>query len=142
MGNMIDGVLLTPLRRLPGPAGDLLHAMKASAPGYAGFGEAYFSEIHEGAVKSWRRHRAVTANLVVVVGAVLFVVRDPAVPDNAEAFRLSATDAYGRLTIAPGLWFAFKGLGSGTSLVLSVSNREHDPAESDTLPLDAFPYAW
>lgn len=138
---MRSGALLTPLKRIPGPVGDVRHALKVSAPGYAGFGEAYFSEIHEAAVKSWRRHRLTTTNVVVAVGAVLFVLHDP----DAGAFqeyRLSGDESYFRLTIAPGVWFAFKGLGPGTSLLLSIIDREHDPAESETTSLDAFPYSW
>src|SRR5260370_245511 len=73
---MIDGVLLTPLICIQGEAGAVMHALKKSAHGYAGFGEAYFSKIHEGAIKSWRRHTRVTMNLVVAFGQVRFVLYD------------------------------------------------------------------
>ncbi len=138
---MITGVLLTPLKRIEGVAGDVLHALKASAPGYAGFGEAYFSEIRESAIKPWRRHRLITINLVVPVGAVRFAVHDEAV-GHTEGFDLGAYNGYARLTIAPGLWFAFQGKGPGTSLILSIIDREHDPSESETCELASIPYTW
>lgn len=138
---MSVGAFLTPLRRIEGMAGDVLHALKASAPGYAGFGEAYFSEIREGVVKPWRRHRQVTANLVVPVGAVHFAVHDSAVGDT-KSFDLRACGDYARLTIPPGLWFAFKGVGPGTSLILSIIDHEHDPAESETRELATIPHTW
>jgi dTDP-4-dehydrorhamnose 3,5-epimerase len=138
---MIFGVLLTPLKRIEGAAGDVLHGLKASAPGYAGFGEAYFSEIHEGAVKSWRRHSRVTVNLIVPVGQVRFAVHDEA-QQQTEGYELGARRNYARLTIAPGIWFAFKGAGPGSSLILSIIDREHDPAESESRELATIPYSW
>lgn len=40
--NLIDGVLLTPLKQIAHPKGDVFHAMKCVDPGFEGFGEAYF----------------------------------------------------------------------------------------------------
>ena len=53
----IDGVLLTPLKVIDVPGGDVLHGMKSSDSGYLDFGEAYFSEVEPGAVKAWKRHK-------------------------------------------------------------------------------------
>ena len=139
---MIPGALVTPLSRIPTPAGDVLHGLKASATGYVDFGEAYFSQIHEGAIKPWRRHSSFTLNLVVPVGNVRFVICDDrgGAPDFAE-WRIGEF-AYSRLTVAPGLWLAFQGLGPGTSLILCIIDGEHDPKESATCELAAIAYAW
>ena len=48
---MLDGILLTPLKVIHHPKGDIYHALKASSPGYQGFGEAYFSIIKKGDIK-------------------------------------------------------------------------------------------
>ena len=142
---MIEGVLFTPLRRIATPSGDVLHGLKASAAGYTGFAEAYFSQIHQGALKSWRLHTLATLNLVVPVGSVRFVVYD----DRAGSPTTGAFEEYvvghanyGRLTIWPGIWMAFQGLGPGTSTILSIIDREHDPAESSTREVETIPYAW
>jgi dTDP-4-dehydrorhamnose 3,5-epimerase len=139
---MIPGALVTPLARITTPSGDVLHGLKVSAPGYVGFGEAYFSQIHEGAIKHWRRHSSFTLNLVVPVGNVRFVIFD----DRGGAHEFSDCRigelAYARLTVAPGLWLAFQGLGPGTSLILSIIDGEHDPEESATCELAAIAYAW
>ena len=66
--------LLTTLRRIATPNGDVLHGMKASDPGYNGFAEAYFSMVLQGAVKGWKRHFEMTLNLVCIVGGGLFVI--------------------------------------------------------------------
>jgi dTDP-4-dehydrorhamnose 3,5-epimerase len=141
MGTAVTAeILLTPLRRIEGPSGGVLHALKASAPGFAGFAEAYFSEIHQGAIKGWRRHNRVTLNLIVPRGGVLFVLHD----DRAGGFadHHIGESNYSRLTIPPGFWGACRGESPGTSLILDIIDEEHDPAESETCPLPSFAYSW
>ena len=138
---MSGGVSLTSLRCIDTPSGAVLHALKKSSEGYAGFAEAYFSEIHEGAVKSWRRHSKMTLNLIVPVGTVRFVVRGQ---EGFEEFVLGRTPPaqYSRLTVSPGVWLAFQGRGPGTSLIVDITDFEHDPAEAETREIDAFPFTW
>lgn len=143
---LIDGVSLTQLKVIHVPDGDVFHAIKASDPGYAGFGEAYFSTVHHGVVKPWKRHRQMTLNLVVIEGRVRFVVHDDR-PDSTTCgvtaeYRIGLPDAYARLTIAPGLWMAFQGLAPGTSMLLNVADLAHDPAEADRRVKDDFPFDW
>ena len=45
------GLLFTPLRRIPTANGEVRHGLRASDVGFAGFGEAYFSEVLPGAIK-------------------------------------------------------------------------------------------
>lgn len=142
---LIGGVLVTPLRRIANPKGDVLHAMKASSPGYAGFGEAYFSMILPGVVKGWKRHRKMTLNLVVPSGSVRFVIYDdrPGSPSihRFQTVILGGTN-HARLTVPPGLWMAFQGLGRGGSLLLNLADMEHDPAEADNQDMSALEFAW
>jgi len=136
----MDGVLVTPLKRIASPAGSVLHGLKASSPGYAGFAEAYFSEIHEGVTKNWRKHTRMTMNLVVPRGNVRFIFHDETSGAFAE-FSIGEAN-YSRLTVAPGLWVAFRGQGPGTSLILDITDKEHDPAEAESRDISAFAYAW
>lgn len=134
-------VLLTSLARIPGPRGEVRHALRASEPGFAGFGEVYFSEVLPGTTKGWKRHRLMTMNLVVVSGSVRFVVHDG---DRvlADCVLSAEPDAfYGRLTVPPGLWMAFHGLGSPSNLVMNLADRPHDPDEAECRGLEAFPGA-
>lgn len=144
---VMSGVSQEPLRDIATPGGHVLHALKASMPGYRGFGEAYFSEIHQGTVKSWRRHNRVTMNLIVPVGAVEFIVHDDRAGSATQgAFCRHligrAAQNYCRLVVEPGLWMAFRGVAQGTSLILDIIDAEHDPGESDTRELDSIPYSW
>ena len=70
----IDGVLLTPLKQITHPKGDVFHAMKCVDPGFEGFGEVYFSSVLQGLVKAWKRHSRMTLNLVCIVGKIHFVL--------------------------------------------------------------------
>ena len=45
---------------------------------------------------------------------------------------------YKRLTIEPGAWVAFQGLGLGMNLILNIASCEHDPNESNNLELHHF----
>lgn len=134
---------LTPLKRIATAGGEVRHAMKRSDPGFAGFGEGYFSSVDPLAVKGWKRHRSMVLNLVVACGEIRFVVRDE---DEGEqqAFHLTPDrpGAYGRLTVQPGLWMAFGGVGTGLNLLLNLASMVHDPAEADTEPLASRPWCW
>ena len=147
MSDTLAGVMLSPLHRISGELGDVLHGLRKSWPGYHGFAEAYFSEVHEGAIKHWRKHTRVTMNLIVPVGAVRFVIYDDRQGSDTYGQFLSckigrAIDNYARLTVEPGLWLALQGLGPGTSLVLDIVDEEHDPVEAETRELSALPFDW
>ncbi len=136
----LDSICVTPLQRIPTGGGDVLHAMKQSDPGYAGFGEVYFSCIDAGTVKAWKRHTRMTMNLVVPVGHVLFVFR----VDDEDGFRVEeiGEDRYARLTVPPGIWFGFKGLSKPQSLLMNLANIPHNPAEVDRCLLTEIKYDW
>jgi dTDP-4-dehydrorhamnose 3,5-epimerase len=141
---MIDGLLVTPLKRVEHPKGDIYHAMKASSPGYAGFGEAYFSTIGHGVIKGWKRHNRLTLNLVVPVGGIRFVIYDDRAssPSCGEFYELNVGPAnYHRLTVPPGVWVAFQGMHSW-NMLMNIIAAEHDPGESDDIQLDQIPYSW
>jgi dTDP-4-dehydrorhamnose 3,5-epimerase len=141
--DVIEGVMITPLRRIAHPKGDVLHAMRRSAPGFNGFGEAYFSTVLPHEVKGWKRHRRATLNLVVPVGEVRFVVHDDrghsASRGEFQEVTLGRRE-YARLTVAPGLWVSFGNLSDESALVLNISDEEHDPAEADNAELSLFNY--
>jgi dTDP-4-dehydrorhamnose 3,5-epimerase len=47
-----------------------------------------------------------------------------------------------RLTVPPGIWFGFKGLGLGVSLVLNIADIPHEPTEAQTRSKEEFLYDW
>jgi dTDP-4-dehydrorhamnose 3,5-epimerase len=131
-----ESVLINPLKRIYHPKGDLFHAMKKSDPGFFGFGEAYFTTIHQGETKGWKRHNRMYMNLIIPVGMVRFYIHDDR---NSSTISYDmGGDNYARLSVSPGLWMAFHGLSSGLNLILNISSIEHDPEEADNCPLDSF----
>ena len=139
----LAAIVLTPLARIATTGGDVLHAMKQSDAGYGGFGEAYFSWVSVGAVKAWKRHMRMTMNVVVPVGQVRFVFRSVNVGGGDE-IRVEeiGIDRYARITVPPGIWFGFQGLGTPQSLVLNIASIPHDPNEVERLALSEVKYAW
>lgn len=133
----MDGIILTPLKKIPNINGDVLHAMKASDKGFNGFGEAYFSCLNQGSIKGWKKHNKMTLNLIVITGDIKFVIYNE---KNYFEVVLSKHN-YQRLTIAPGLWLAFKGL-SKKNILLNLANIEHDEKESESMNLLDFNYNW
>jgi dTDP-4-dehydrorhamnose 3,5-epimerase len=136
-----DGVLLTKLRRIPTPRGAVLHGIKSVDPGYAGFGEAYFSMVDHGAVKGWKRHTRMVLNLVVCVGAIRFYVRGEDGWAGSVVLSPDADESHARLTVPPGLWMAFEGVSQAANMVLNVASIGHDPSEAETAPIETFELA-
>ena len=129
----MDGVILTPLKQIIHPRGDILHAMKRSDNGFDGFGEAYFSTINQGDIKGWKKHTKVTMNIVVPIGAIKFTIYNDITHDFLEV--IISQDNYQRLTVSPELWVSFKGIGCN-NILLNIANIEHNPFEAINIELD------
>jgi dTDP-4-dehydrorhamnose 3,5-epimerase len=136
MDNLADAAFLTPLKIIAHPKGDIFHALKASEASFEGFGEAYFSTIHAGVTKGWKKHLRMHMNLVVPVGCIAFHVHNEA-RGTTKVFTLSH-DNYQRLTVPPGNWLAFEGLSDGLSMLLNIADLEHDPDEAVNVDLNRF----
>lgn len=139
MGTMIEGVLLTELKIISGENGAVMHGLKVQEASYKNFGEAYFSFILKGKIKGWKRHSKMTLNLIVPVGQIRFVLYDERVSSNTKGifndFYLGPQIQYGRLTIPPGIWMAFQGIGADQNLLLNIADIPHDPTEAEQLQI-------
>ncbi len=137
----IDGLLLTPLRVIADDRGAVLHMLRSDAADFTRFGECYFSEIHPGAIKAWKRHKTQTQNLAVPVGRVRIVVydtrEDSRTRGHYEAIEVGRPDAYARLRIPPRLWYGFIGLGAAAALVANCTDAPHDPEEAEAVAAGA-----
>ncbi len=141
----IEGVLLTPLKKISHPKGDILHGMKKSDQGFVAFGEAYFTKVKFGEIKGWNKHKSMTLNLCVPVGKIFFVLYDDREKSKTRGNLLPveiSVEDYQRLTVPPGVWLAFKGKGDSINLILNVADMEHDPDEIERLNLGQIEYNW
>ncbi|MBA7530749.1 hypothetical protein ES705_22959 [subsurface metagenome] len=141
----IDGVKITPLKKIYQPKGDIFNCMKKNDLGFKSFGEAYFSTVKYNAVKAWKKHTKMTLNLIVPIGEIQFVIYDDRENSKTKGsfyeIKLSINN-YNRLTISPNLWFGFKGLGKDLNLLLNLADIEHDHKEVVRLEPDKINYDW
>jgi dTDP-4-dehydrorhamnose 3,5-epimerase len=129
---MIQGVIVTPLRRIPDERGYIMHMLRADAPHFQQFGEIYFSAVHPGAIKAWHIHLEMTLNYAVVTGTVKLVLYDdrPASPSKGELMELFIGDHnYCLVTVPPRVWNGFKGCGMTTAIVANCATHPHRPDE-------------
>ena len=144
-GLMIEGVILTPLKIINVSGGDVYHGMKASDAGFEGFGEAYFSSVDTDVIKAWKKHNKMTLNLVVPVGRIGFVIFDDrknSSTGGSHQQEILDMHNYCRITIPPGLWFGFKGLGKDLNLLMNMANIEHTYLEGEKKSIDELDYDW
>ncbi|PPB57880.1 WxcM-like domain-containing protein [Campylobacter hyointestinalis] len=135
----MDGVILTPLKQIYNPKGNIFHAMKNSDIGYLGFGEAYFSIIDQNKIKGWKKHTKMTLNLIVPIGEIEFIIYNE---KNKDFFSVKLSkNNYQRLTVSPNLWMAFRGIGE-YNMLLNLASIEHDPNEAVNVDLDKIKYEW
>ena len=141
----IDGVILTNLKKIHANGGDVMHALKKSDAGYVSFGEAYFSNVHYGAIKAWKRHRDMVLNLIVPVGKIKFVIYDDrpnSISYNSFQEVILSEKNYCRLTVPKMLWLGFQGLESDSNMLLNVASIEHSYDEVARLDIDEINYNW
>lgn len=135
----MDGIILTPLKIINHPKGDIFHAMKKSDTGFDGFGEAYFSTINQNDIKAWKKHSKMTLNLIVPIGRIEFVIFNEISKDfyNVELSK----NNYQRLTIKPNLWLALRGIEKN-NILLNLANIEHNSSEVKSVELNKIKYNW
>ena len=135
----MDGVILTSLKQIYNPKGNIFHAMKNSDIGYSGFGEAYFSTIDQNKIKGWKKHTKMTLNLIVPIGEIEFIIYNE---KNKDFFSVKLSkNNYQRLTVSPNLWMAFRGIGE-YNMLLNLASIDHDPNEAVNVDLDKIKYEW
>lgn len=141
----LDGVVITPLRVIKGESGKVMHALKSQEESFQEFGEAYFSTVNHGAIKGWKKHQEMISNLIVPNGIIKFVLYDDRPGSSTyHSFQVAtlSPENYCRLTVPPGVWMAFQGLGKDENMLLNIASIPHDPSEADNLPIknDTIPY--
>ena len=135
--SLLSGVTITPLKQIQHPKGDIFHALKANDPCFSEFGEAYFTSVHAGLTKGWKKHSKMRMNLIVPSGEVTFFLHSE--QDNKTEAITLGVNYYARLTIEPGVWVAFRGGEHEQNLVLNIASLSHDPLEAENVELDQFP---
>ena len=137
----LNDIKICKLDRISVDGGDVMHFLKSNDKGYKKFGEIYFSWVNMGVVKAWKKHNKMTLNLVVPYGQVKFVFH---LPSKKEIFRVEEIGNlnYNRITVPPGIWFGFKGIGKNENLVSNFADILHHPDEVERVKKENFLYKW
>lgn len=144
---MIHGVSIRPLRQIHDERGKVMHMLRQDDPWFEKFGEIYFSVVYPGVIKGWHLHQRMTLNYAVVNGMIKLVLYDdregsPTRGEFQEVF--TGEDNYALITIPPGVWNGFKGMGVKPAIVANCATEPHDPEE--IVRVDPFaekiPYDW
>ena len=127
---MINGVIVTPLRRIPDDRGKIMHIMKSSDQDFHSFGEVYCSTVYPGVVKGWHLHKEMTLNYVVLKGKIKFVLydgrKDSSTYGETQEIYIGE-DNYVRVTVPPFVWNGFMGLGLEEAFVINFTDIPHSP---------------
>lgn len=143
----IDGVAVTPLRRIADERGAVFHMLREDSDGFERFGEIYFSMVYPGAIKAWHLHKEMTLNYAVPVGMVKLVCYDDREGSSTRGNLLELHVGelnYCLVTIPPLVWNGFKGEGTSPALVANCSTVPHRPDEIERMDpfTDAIVYDW
>lgn len=144
---MIEGVVITPLRRIPDERGMIMHMLRADSSHFQQFGEIYFSCIYPGAIKAWHIHKVMTLNYAVVTGMIKFVLYDdrPQSPTRGKLQEVFMGDQnYCLVSVPPLVWNGFKGYGDQMAIVANCTTHPHAADEIDRMDpfSDKIPYKW
>ena len=135
--------IVTKLQKFEQTNGTVMHGLKVTESSYVDFGEAYFSSIDFQKIKGWKLHKRMTLNLIVACGEIRFIVhageeKKGSTKVNPLLDVVLGDCNHSRLTVPPGFWLAFQGVGSGKNILLNIASIEHDPEESINVSLDSF----
>ena len=129
----MDGIILTPLKKIYHPKGEILKAITKSDTVFSEFGEAYFSVINQGDIKGWKKHTKNSSLLKTIFGEVQFTFY---YKDNFYHINIKQTDNI-IIQIPPNVWFSFKGI-SKKNLLCNFMNKAHSDKEVENIDLNEF----
>lgn len=144
---MINGVTITFLRQILDERGKVMHMLRNDSDIFVRFGEIYFSCVYPGYVKAWGIHKKMILNYAVPFGHIKLVLYDdrkesPTKGQLQEIFL--GPDNYNLVTVPPGIWTGFQGLGNEMAIVANCASIPHDQKETEKR--DSFdpyiPYNW
>ena len=144
---MIEGVIITPLKRIGDERGMVLHMLCRDWDVFEEFGEIYFSTVNPGVIKGWHLHKRMIQNYAVPSGGAKFVLYDDRKdsPTSGEVQEVVlGEDNYVLVQIPPGIANGYKAYGDKMVIMANAATEPHDPRELHRLdPLTPdIPYDW
>jgi len=144
---MIDGVIIRPLKKIPDERGTIMHGIRSDNL-LNPFGEVYFKKLYYGVVNGWHIHESLILNYICILGMiklVLFDMRENSPTKNHLQEIFIGDDNYCMVHIPPGIANGSKGMGHPFSILTNIASEPHnsdikyrriDPHS------DVIPYNW
>jgi len=144
---MIDGVIITPLKKIADERGTIMHMLRKDSSVYKSFGEIYFSTAYPGVIKGWHLHTKMTLNYAVVQGMIKLVLYDDRKGSKTKGELMElfvGEENYCLVTIPPHVWNGYKTIGIKTALVANCATHPHEAGEMKRLDPNStsIPYRW
>lgn len=145
---MIKGVKIKQLKKIYDERGAVFHMLRHDDPDFIQFGEIYFSMIYPNVIKGWHLHTKMTLNYAVISGMIKLVLYDGRLKSSTsgEIMEIYTGDEnYLLITIPPGIWNGFKGIGVKPAIVANCATTPHDPKEikrMDPIKNNIIKYNW
>lgn len=143
----ISDVEVIPLKIIRDHRGAVMHMMKSSSDSKLEIGEIYFSVVNKDVVKGWKRHKIIKQNMVVPEGLIRLIIyddRDQSKTKGSIQIIDFGLENYVLVKLPPMVWYSFKSIAEGHSIIANCISDPHNPDESETLSLetDKIPYVW
>jgi dTDP-4-dehydrorhamnose 3,5-epimerase len=146
MGSLPAGAKLVALQQIPDERGSIMHMLREQDGCMGTVGEIYFSQIHVGKVKAWKRNKSMNQRVSVPVGKARFVLYDDRPETRVpQLFMVDlGEDCHGLLVIPSGVWYGFQGLSQTSALVVAAPDQPHSPADAEKRDADTdlIPHVW
>lgn len=136
---MIEGVTITPLKKINDNRGSVLHMMRNDSQIFKSFGEIYFSIAFPRAIKAWHLHKETYLNYACINGTIKLVLYD----DRAESKTKNqiqeivlSTKNYFLVTVPPLIWNGFTNIGNENAILANCSTVPYSDREIIRRPSD------
>ena len=147
--NLITGVKVRPLRKLPDERGFLMEMLRSDWDEYERFGQVYVTAVYPGVVKGWHYHKIQTDHFICLHGMAKVVLFDgrPDSPTHGQIneFFMGEQNLI-LLKIPPLVMHGFKGISPEMTLIVNVPTELFKYSEPDEFRLpwntDEIPYDW
>ena len=144
---MIDGVIITDLKKIPDERGAIFHMLRKNDKHFIEFGEIYFSIAYPGIIKGWYEHKKQIQNYAVIEGMIKLVLFDNRKKSKSyrelQEIYLGEMN-YKLITIPTGIITSYKCIGYKKSILANCSTIPHDPNEMINYKIGSkkIPYSW
>jgi dTDP-4-dehydrorhamnose 3,5-epimerase len=144
---MIEGVLITSLRKIPDERGCIMHMLRCDSSHFEQFGEVYFSIAYPGVIKGWHEHTEQVQNYAVISGMIKLVLYDNRKESKTykKLMELFLGDLnYSLVRIPTGVINGYKCISTESCMVANCATLPYKDGEM--LRYDPFgdqvPYSW